>query len=71
MSDKGFVINAPKDRSEVEHKELIKTANDGMVAIHKLAKDYSDVTTVRDEYGNVEDMDASGDAPDYMFEIKS
>lgn len=40
------------ERSEKEHKELIKVANDGSEAVKKLRKVYPDLTIVEFEAGD-------------------
>lgn len=43
------------ERSEKEHKDLIKTANDGMGAIKKLHEKYTDVTRIRYDKSGIGD----------------
>ena len=48
--------NNYEEKSEAEHKDLIITANNGLRALDKLTKKYSDVTKAIDDEGEEFDL---------------
>jgi hypothetical protein len=50
------VNDTREERSEAEHKELVDTANKGIVAMGKLAKKYRDCTEFSYEDGYKADL---------------
>lgn len=68
-------MNDVKEKSETEHVDLVKKANQGIGAIKELKKNYGDITIIKTlgpdgDSGTVDEL-IEPDDMDITFEIKN